>query len=616
MTHPRLKTSLQAPHSTGESGQAGGGNAIDSPSGIARETLRQLALRKVPPTPDNYRDLYFQIRGSADDEPFPARALKGIASALPRATPASQRNAQAFEAAIASGEWPALRQAIVDLCGAQAGGDRPWSALIHDLTAQFERRHAGLTQARKREALNRILAANPGADLLHDRLSALVNSWSQTVDDAQPALDRPPAPAFGDGGGAPQSEAAPARDDAAPADSPFRPLLVRLLAEGIAPLADGDESLASEALALADALSGADSAAAMESFAARLVNLIDRMEWAGEEQHAVREALLNLLRLIVNNIRELVIDNNWLHGQLSTISQAFSGPLDLRALDDAGQRLREVIDKQSRLKRDLDEAQGRLKAMLASFVDHLSEITSHTSDYHELLGRGARRINDATDIADLSEVVGELLRETRLAQESTLRAGQELTQLRERVDSANREIVRLQNELDTASRLVRHDPLTGVLNRKGLDEALAREISRVRRHDMQLCIALLDVDNFKQFNDTHGHAVGDSALCHLARAITETLRPQDIVARYGGEEFIILLPETAPAAANDILVRLQRELTRRIFCAPGSERLLITFSAGIALLARDEDPGAAIARADRAMYTAKRAGKNRVLAAG
>ncbi|MDR2259335.1 MAG: diguanylate cyclase [Azoarcus sp.] len=600
---------LQAPRSTGESGQAGGGNAIDSPSEIARETLRQLALRKVPPTPDNYRDLYFQIRGTVDDEPFPARALKGIASALPRATPVSQRNAQAFEAAIASGEWPVLRQAIVDLCGAQAGGERPWSALIHGLIAQFERRHAGLTQARKREALNRILAANPGADLLHERLSALVNSWSQTSDDAQPVLDLPPAPASGAGGGAPESEVAPV-------DNPFRPLLVRLLAEGIAPLADGDESLAREALALADALSGADSAAAMESLAARLVNLIDCMEWAGEEQHAVREALLNLLRLIVNNIRELVIDNNWLHGQLSTISQAFSGPLDLRALDDAGLRLREVIDKQSRLKRDLDEAQSRLKAMLASFVDRLSEITSHTSDYHELLGRGARRINEASDIADLSEVVGELLRETRLAQESTLRAGQELTQLRERVDSANREIARLQDELDTASRLVRHDPLTGVLNRKGLDEALAREISRVRRHGMHLCVALLDVDNFKQFNDTHGHAAGDGALCHLTRAITETLRPQDIVARYGGEEFIILLPETAPAAANDILVRLQRELTRRIFCAPSSERLLITFSAGIALLARDEDPGAAIARADRAMYTAKRAGKNRVLVAG
>ncbi|MDR2031082.1 MAG: diguanylate cyclase [Azoarcus sp.] len=619
MTLPRLETVLQAPHSAGESGQTGGGNAIGSPSEIARETLRQLALRKVPPTPDNYRDLYFQIRGSIDDEPFPAHALKRIASALPRATPAGQRNAQAFDAAIASGEWPMLRQAIVDLCNAQANGDKPWSALLHDLIAQFERRHAGLTQARKREALNRILAARPGADLLHERLHALVNSWSQSGHDDAPLVgDFPLTPAPGNGVDAPASVAAPAANGiTSPAASPpFRLLLVRLLAEGIAPRVDGDEFLTHEALALADALADASNAAALESLAARLANLIDRMQWAGKEQHAVREALLNLLRLIVDNIRELIIDNNWLHGQLSAISRTFSGPLDLRTLNNVEEQLREVIDKQSRLKHDLDEAQSRLKAMLASFIDRLSEITSHTSDYHELLGRGARRIGEATDIAGLSEVVGELLRETRLAQESTLRAGQELTQLRERVDSANREIARLQNELDTASRLVRHDPLTGVLNRKGLDEALAREISRARRHGTQLCVALLDVDNFKQFNDLHGHAVGDGALCHLTRAITETLRPQDVVARYGGEEFIILLPETAPATARDILVRLQRELTRRIFCAPDSERLLITFSAGIAQLAFDEDPGAAIARADRAMYTAKRTGKNRVLMAG
>ena len=339
------------------------------------------------------------------------------------------------------------------------------------------------------------------------------------------------------------------------------------------------------------------------------------MARAGEERHAVREALLALMRLIIDNISELVIDDNWLHGQLATISETFSGPLDLRALDGASQQLREVIDKQSRLKRELVEAQNRLKEMLAGFIDRLSEVTVYTSDYHDLLGRSARRIGEATNISDLSEVVGELLASTRFAQESTLRAGQELIELRERVDDADQEIRRLQGELDAASRLMRHDSLTGALNRRGLDEALTREISRMNRMGAPLCIALIDVDNFKKFNDTYGHGVGDEALCHLTRTVTETLRPQDVVARYGGEEFIILLPDTPPASANTILMRLQRELTRRIFCAPDSERLLITFSAGIAQLSPGEQPEATIARADEAMYAAKRAGKNRVLVA-
>jgi len=204
---------------------------------------------------------------------------------------------------------------------------------------------------------------------------------------------------------------------------------------------------------------------------------------------------------------------------------------------------------------------------------------------------------------------------THQTRESTLRAEQELTELRERVDSANREIARLQQELDATSRLVRHDSLTGVLNRKGLSEAITREVSRARRKGTPLCVTLIDIDDFKRFNDAYGHGFGDETLCHLTRTVTETLRPQDVVARYGGEEFVILLPDTPLHAANAILVRLQRELNRRNFRTPDDERLLITFSAGIVLLSPDEDPETAISRADETMYAAKRAGKNRVFTA-
>ena len=393
---------------------------------------------------------------------------------------------------------------------------------------------------------------------------------------------------------------------------PLRPLLVCLLANGVIPLVGGDEPLTREARALSDELLDADSDLTRSGFASRLEQLISRMERVGSEHQAVREALLGLVRLIVVNIRELVIDDSWLHGQLHTITEAFTAPLSLRSLDDVAHQLRDVIDKQSRLKRELTEAQSRLKAMLAGFVDRLSEVTGTTGEYQDLLAHSARRIGEANNITDLSEVVGELVSGTRQAQESTLRAGQELAELREQVDSANREIARLQRELDATSRLVRHDALTGVLNRKGLSEALLREVSRARRKGTPLCIALLDIDNFKKINDALGHGFGDETLCHLTRTLTETLRPQDVVARYGGEEFIILLPDTPLNAASTALVRLQSELTRRIFRAPDNERLLITFSAGIALFSPDEDTEATISRADEAMYAAKRAGKNRV----
>jgi len=126
-------------------------------------------------------------------------------------------------------------------------------------------------------------------------------------------------------------------------------------------------------------------------------------------------------------------------------------------------------------------------------------------------------------------------------------------------------------------------------------------------------MCLLDIDNFKKLNDRLGHEVGDNALVHLVSVARRCMRPSDTLARYGGEEFVILMPDTLLDQGVEAMVRLQRELTKAFFLS-GKEKLLITFSAGVAQLAPDETGANGIKRADRAMYLAKRAGKNRVMA--
>jgi diguanylate cyclase len=125
---------------------------------------------------------------------------------------------------------------------------------------------------------------------------------------------------------------------------------------------------------------------------------------------------------------------------------------------------------------------------------------------------------------------------------------------------------------------------------------------------------MLDLDNFKKLNDTHGHAAGDAALVHLAKVIRHTVRPTDVIARYGGEEFVIILTDTDLDAAVSITVRLQRELTKRFFLH-NNERLLVTFSAGVAQFRKGEEEEQLVQRADQAMYQAKVQGKNQVVRA-
>lgn len=582
------------------------------PSEVARETLRQLALRRIAPTPDNYRALYHEIAGSVAEDIFPERALKQIASALPRNNQDALRLALDFEAAVAEGEWSALRGLLVDKLSISGRPELNWAVLLRDLLTEWDRRQTGLTQARKREMLERVLTgSSSNTAKLFERLQGLLRAWGRSDDDEAMPGDLPP-PVI--------SNTSPNETEAASTvGAPPSPVYANLLAALLDSLA-GQPQLAStqlpaEARELAAMLRQGLDSMPPSMLLERLDKLRTSLEWVAEDQHAIRDALQRVLQLLLANISELVLDDRWLRGQIVLMGEMFERPLDVRTLGELESRLRDVIHRQGALKLELSDAQSRLKQMLASFVDRLGAFSESTGEYHNKIEQCAKRIEGAADISELTDVIAEVMRETRTVQESTLRSRNEIEELHSRVNDANAEITRLQLELEQTSELIRHDPLTGVLNRKGLDEALTRETSLARRRGTALCIGLLDVDNFKQINDVHGHQTGDEALQHLVDVVRENMRPQDSVARYGGEEFVILLPDTTLDSAVATLTRLQRALTKRFFLAR-QQKLLITFSAGVAELYEHESPEDALDRADKAMYIAKRSGKNRVIAAG
>jgi diguanylate cyclase len=251
---------------------------------------------------------------------------------------------------------------------------------------------------------------------------------------------------------------------------------------------------------------------------------------------------------------------------------------------------------------------------MLGFVDHLGKIVSSTSNYHESIGAYSEKISRAANIGDLNAVLNDIMRETRDAQYNALKARDEMIYARQEVQKAEARVQALELQLVQMSELVREDQLTGSLNRRGLDDTLTREIAGANRRGTPLCIALLDLDDFKRLNDDHGHSAGDEALIHLVKVVKETLRRLDVIARFGGEEFLIVLPETTPEEAMATITRVQRELTKRIFMY-NREKLLFTFSAGVAVMGHGEGQGDLIKRADTALYQAKSAGKNRVVLA-
>jgi diguanylate cyclase (GGDEF)-like protein len=174
-----------------------------------------------------------------------------------------------------------------------------------------------------------------------------------------------------------------------------------------------------------------------------------------------------------------------------------------------------------------------------------------------------------------------------------------LTLLTLRTMRSNKEL------LERMSRLAQQDGLTGIANRRTLDEAVPVEFARARRSGMPLTVVMIDLDHFKRYNDRRGHAAGDALLRAASQGWTKQLRPTDLLARYGGEEFTLVLPACSADQAAQLVERLRPVLPDRQ-----------TFSAGIATWDGDETTTELVQRADRALLQAKKGGRNRTVIAG
>ena len=204
-------------------------------------------------------------------------------------------------------------------------------------------------------------------------------------------------------------------------------------------------------------------------------------------------------------------------------------------------------------------------------------------------------LSGGSEAAQLSTALGGMMK--RL-----VRANLELEQ---RVAERTAELELANAELD---RQARTDPLTGLLNRRGMEERFRPALLSARRRQAALSVLLVDIDHFKRVNDTHGHDAGDQALCTLAQAMTLRLRESDIVARHGGEEFVVILPDTDARQARVVADELVASISQLPLAIVGA----ITISCGVSQVRLANDTvDSVLQRADEALYRAKNEGRNR-----
>jgi diguanylate cyclase len=580
-----------------------------SPIDIARQALKQLALSKIAPTPDNFRKAYDQIAGikSEDESSGLTQVLEKVLVDSARQRPKYLKAVHALKAAADKHDWAQAEKLLRALLPTGDGGS--WATLIRTLVRQLEASHKGLTSSKKKEGLERVLLNfENDPEQLPLKLQALIGSWGtgaamdlvgdEIEEEASPAVDAAAIP----------PSAAPAGQLA----SLWRDLLIRTLEIGLLSQLKYIPELSRGAEVLLEQAKRAHTEAEVVKLTEAFRAYWYKLEMHTDAQFRLHEELMHLLRLLVDNMSELVADDKWLAGQTAMIRDIIAKPLDIEVLYDAESGLKELIFKQGKLKHGLVEARDTLKQMASTFVERLAEMTKNTGDYHQKIEGYQQQLSSIEDITELNVLLDRLMEDTRAMQLDMLRSHEDMKESQQRIEEAEQRIRKLTMELDQASALAHNDFLTGALNRRGMEEALEREFSRADRGGSKLCLALMDVDHFKRLNDSLGHEAGDTALAHLAKVTRDVLRPSDVLARYGGEEFVIILPETDLEEGKRVMARVQRELTRNFFLHR-NERVLITFSAGVAERRPEEDADLTLKRADMALYEAKHSGRNRVV---
>jgi diguanylate cyclase len=248
-----------------------------------------------------------------------------------------------------------------------------------------------------------------------------------------------------------------------------------------------------------------------------------------------------------------------------------------------------------------------LKKMLTSVLGELASMTGKTGKYNAVLTDSIAKLSEDVSAETIKLVLDEILGETKSIKGYS-------SEIQQRLQETTKELETLQRELERTKMEASVDFLTGLANRKSFKENLELLAGNAANEKKPLSLLLLDIDHFKNFNDEHGHLVGDDVLRFVAHKIKENVRGRDYIARYGGEEFAVLLPYTPLGGAKILAENIRHFFAQAILKTTDKSKTLgrLTLSIGAASYRHGEHLADFVERADKALYCAKNSGRNKV----
>lgn len=275
---------------------------------------------------------------------------------------------------------------------------------------------------------------------------------------------------------------------------------------------------------------------------------------------------------------------------------------------DLAERLYNEFLKAKDANERISSVSERMSKRIATVHQAIDTAMSTASTYSSTLASATSQLSEDLDGQTLRSMTRQLLAETERMRDAN-------SQLERKLGASREDILQLQRDLDDVRREAMLDPLTKIYNRKHFDDGLLRAFAEAKNARTHMSLLLLDIDQFKSFNDTWGHQTGDQVLRLVAMTLRSNLKGRDIAARFGGEEFAAILPETDLDGAVILADNIRKAIhSKELLKRSTNEKLgRITASFGVASYRDGDTPSSLIDRADRCLYAAKHAGRNRVV---